>query len=101
MRAVNPVFCGNTAARGSLFRGCCQRGESRVRLHARIQYPRATRIREPAQTPDGNLDGRGSLDSSERLLQLVQTLLGPLADEFSGDVQLLQRNPVQLRQGAQ
>jgi CheY-like chemotaxis protein len=101
VRGVRPVFPGDPEWLEGFVDAAGELRQLRTRIHGRKESPRIVRIREVAEVGNPNVEGRRRLHMFESVFQLIQLLFGPLTDELTGDVQILDGGPVQRRQRPQ
>src|ERR1700682_2256118 len=97
MRRVDPLFDGYAELCDSLFRGLRQGAQRLSALDAGPENARAAWVREPTETLDSEIDSAFDGQGGKRALHLIQARFWPIADEFGGDVQVVDRAPANLR----
>src|SRR5579863_1006364 len=98
VRRVGALLYWNTKLCDGL-PGRVSKGAQRLAaVDPRPKDARAALIREPAEASHCDIDRIGHRRGPERALHLIQSFLRPVADKFSGDVQVLGAAPVQLGQ---
>src|ERR1700733_8300297 len=101
MRRVGALLDRHSEPGDSLF-GCAGEGMQRLSaLDAGPENARAARIREPAETLDGDVDRSFDRPGGKRSLHLIPPWFRPLSDELGSDVQIVGRAPADLRRGPQ
>src|SRR6185437_6903450 len=102
---------GEVRGEGARFRFDAKRGARAIRtgrepgklgrIDAAPEHARGMRIRKKADVADVHRNGSVNGHAGEHTGEFVEPLLGPLADEFGGDVQVRRRAPVDARRRAE
>ena len=96
MRRVVAFFDRHAELGHGLFRSPRQGAQGFAALDTGPENARTAWVREPAEALDSDIDGAANWHGGQRALHFIQALFRPLADELSGDVQVIEGTPADL-----